>query len=323
MQQKKKDHIQKLHNGKSYHELFNEYWTELETYIFGRNVEDDLSHDEYYIDNDKFITRLSHQKYNAPNSTRWNNLIYIRENFALYRTTFNNLIVIHPNNIILFALYISSLYSLNPSPPLFLNNSAMASMTLNDDPSRLIVVMRKDGLFKTQEYLDALFDGYFLVGCPIMIAPFDTQIGSPITFIKHDFDHIKDIQRAVNLESLNKHKNIYEQIQSDYELELILQKLFIDTLFVLLHEENIFLFSYNTLSDDPDLYSDFDFHLNQSISFNNQGLKMPVTHVDDSKIERLFQRFNYVDKGAHVTGSNRTLVYGKILLVEYVTGRIY
>lgn len=317
----KLNHITKLHQN-DYETIIEEYWLELKSYLFGTQVESDLLNDAYYTVNtleikNRFLQRFSLNRMSGVQGSRSENLEYIRTNFERYQTVFKTLA---STEILLRFVYLASLASLDSEPPLAVNQSELRALTGLEDLDKIIVLARKDGIFTTTEYLEALFDGYFLVGMPITITNFDRRTGTPIVFIDHDCNHIKEMLEKGTPEMFGKHKIIYQSMLKDHTLQKVLQRLFIDIFFSLLHEETNFLFSASSASPNPELLSDFDVAFMDSLCHRPNGFNVSPITVDDSKINQIFEKYHFVDTANDLRENERGLIFGKILLTEYIMG---
>jgi hypothetical protein len=311
--------ITKLHHT-DYETIINEYWSELKTYIFGSQVESDLLNDVYYNrplnQPNMFLNQFSLRRVSGIQGCRHDQLQYIRANFEKYRNVFET---IPHNEILLRFVYLASLASLDSEPPLVINESGLKQLTGLTDLNKILVLARKDGIFTPAEYLDALFNNYFLVGMPIKITSFDNRMGVPLVFIDHDCDHIKEMLSIGTSEMFLKHKIIYQSMLEDHTLQISLQQLFINIFFSLLHEENNFLFTSNPISDNTELLSDFDMAFVDSLcSRANSRLKVAPIIVDDIKINQIFEKYNFTDTATELSENEKCMIFGKILLKEYI-----
>jgi hypothetical protein len=311
--------ITKLHHT-NYETIINEYWLELKTYLFGSQVESDLLNNVYYTgplnQPNMFLNQFSLHRVSGIQGSRRDHLEYIRANFEKYRNVFET---IPHTEILLRFVYLASLVSLDSEPPIAINELGLKQLTGLTDLSKILVLARKDGIFTPDEYLDALFNNYFLVGVPIKITSFDNRTGVPLVFIDHDCDHIKEMLKIGTSEMFLKHKIIYQRMLEDHTLQNSLKQLFIDIFFVLLHEENIFLFTANPISDDTELLSDFDdAFINSLCSGTHRRFKVAPIIVDDIKINQIFQKYNFTDTTTDLNENEKCMMFGKILLKEYI-----
>lgn len=313
-------HITKLHQT-DYEDSIKEYWSELKSYLFGLQVETDLLNDTYYIEavgqENSFLQRFSSQRMSGIQGSRTDHLRYIRDNIETYQKIFETL---PSTEILLRFVYLASLASLDSQPPLSINESGLRSLTGLKDLNTIIVLARKDGIFTTPEYLDALFDGYFLIGVPIQITNFDNRRGSPIAFIDHDCNHIKEMLQNSTPEMFNKHKLLYQKMLNDQQLQITLRRVFIDIFFDLLHEEINFLFSANHDNGSSGFLSDFDVAFIKSLYHRSIGFKVSPITVDDMKIKQICEKYHFVDTVADLQVNDKGLIFGKILLREYLMG---
>lgn len=90
------------------------------------------------------------------------------------------------------------------------------------------------GLFGLNTYLYALFNGYFLIGVPIVFPSYDLKTNDcPGNFVSHDVNHKNIILRS---NRYSKYRDVYYEIIKDPKLTIKQKELMIMTIWSLIHE---------------------------------------------------------------------------------------